>query len=257
MQALHASHLVDRPFQRHSAIFSLGLWAHLIILGMQKDVETQKAQKRQENTKSQKKKYPSFSHPTPCGASKSSGVPDIKTIKNPRRSLLAIPNLNTKTRSHWAKASSAAGEGCIDALNTLFPPIVLEAISYLLKRAHCSLFSSQLECERKEVIDKSRLLVVHFFFSSTFLRFPLGAGSKGVRLYVIVRVTTCRTVTGRAQEEHREASRYRTLVSTGQSAGGEAAERKEALRGDSVTGEPFADAEILNGRNLIGVLGIL
>lgn len=43
----------------------------------------------------------------------------------------------------------------------------------------------------------------------------------------------------------------------GQSAAGEARERNEALRGDSVTGDPFADAVIRSGRNLIGVLGIL
>jgi len=31
----------------------------------------------------------------------------------------------------------------------------------------------------------------------TLLRLPLGAGSRGVRVYVTVRVTTCLTLTGR------------------------------------------------------------
>ncbi|KAI1910963.1 hypothetical protein LOZ58_004843 [Ophidiomyces ophidiicola] len=95
-----------------------------------------------------------------------------------------------------------------------------------------------------------------YFSSSTFLRFPLGAGSNGVLLYVIVRVTTWRTVTGRAQEEHREASRYRMQVSAVDSPVGDNIARKEALRGDSAIGEAFADFGVRTERRLIGVLGV-
>jgi len=69
----------------------------------------------------------------------------------------------------------------------------------------------------------------------TLLRFPLGAGSSGVRVYVTVRVTTCLTLTGRWLPM-RGASKYRVLPSRAQSAG-EKGERTAALRGESVAGE--------------------
>ena len=69
----------------------------------------------------------------------------------------------------------------------------------------------------------------------TLRRFPLGAGSSGVRVYVTVRVTTCLTLTGRWPPV-RGASKYRVLPSMAQAVG-EKGERTAALRGESVAGE--------------------
>lgn len=68
--------------------------------------------------------------------------------------------------------------------------------------------------------------------ASSFRFLPLGAGSRGVRLYVTVRVTTDRTLTGRTQAL-RGASKYRCpLLSRFQSAGEKGERARLALMGE-------------------------
>lgn len=74
---------------------------------------------------------------------------------------------------------------------------------------------------------------------SSFLRLPFGAGSRGVRVYVTVLVTTCLTLTGRWQPD-RGGSRYRVFPSRIQSAG-ENGERIAPLFGELVDGENIGD----------------
>lgn len=73
---------------------------------------------------------------------------------------------------------------------------------------------------------------------SNFLRLPFGAGSRGVRVYVTVLVTTWRTLTERWQPDRgvRGDSCIRALLSRYQSAG-EKGERMALLWGESVGGE--------------------
>jgi hypothetical protein len=68
--------------------------------------------------------------------------------------------------------------------------------------------------------------------SVDFLLLPLGGGSKCVRLYVTVRVTTCRTLTA-FPPALRGVSIHRIFQSEGEK--GEC--RVRALRGESVIGE--------------------
>jgi hypothetical protein len=90
--------------------------------------------------------------------------------------------------------------------------------------------------------------MAHGFYSFVFLRLPLGAGSKGVRLNVTVRVTTWRTLTERAQALRGE-SKYRAVPSTAQSA----EKGVRTLLGDSPAGEYMGDAGIRNRRREVGV----
>jgi len=88
------------------------------------------------------------------------------------------------------------------------------------------------------------------YWSSALFLFPFGAGSRAVRLYVTVRVTTWRTLTGRAHAL-RGASKCRAPPSSAQSAG-ENGDR--TLMGESVAGENNGDGGILSRRSDVGVV---
>ena len=93
--------------------------------------------------------------------------------------------------------------------------------------------------QSKERKESSRHFFSCSFFSSIFLLLPLGAGSRGVRLYVMVRVITCRILTGRPQDvvALRGESAHRVPDSKDQSDGENWVRTEAALRGDIAAGE--------------------
>ena len=86
-------------------------------------------------------------------------------------------------------------------------------------------------------------------YSSIFLRLPLGAGSRGVRVYVTVLVTTCLTFIDRGRPVCGGSGKYRVFPSMIQLVG-EKGERGTALRGVALRGVALFDV-VLRGDSLI------
>ena len=88
--------------------------------------------------------------------------------------------------------------------------------------------------------------------------FPLGAGSSGVigdLVYVTVRVTTCRTLTGLLVADRGDS--YILLIFSGFQSAEENGDRREfkelQLCGDSEAGDQIGDCGILRRRSVVGV----
>ena len=90
------------------------------------------------------------------------------------------------------------------------------------------------------------------FAHSIFLLLPRGAGSRGVRVYVTVLVTTCLTLTGRWPPLDRGDAKCLVLPSMIQSAG-EKGDRIALLLEESVVGEKAGDWGIRRRCSVVGV----